>query len=136
MAKISPKNAALAIYDATLGKSGAELALTLKNGVKTLSDKRLLSQSEEILGALQGIIDKKTNTIRMKITAAKALGAEEKKKLEHQIKEKYKAEKVESEFFEKSDLLGGIRIEVGDEVIDSTYKSKLNKLENFLIQSN
>ncbi len=59
---------------------------------------------------------------------------EERERIEKEIKEKYKAGKVISEFFQKEELLGGVRVEVGDEVLDTTYKTKLQKLENFLIQ--
>ena len=134
MTKISPQNIAEAIYDSTEGKSGHNLTEILKRSAKILKDKRMLSKSQEVLKALQNIFDKKTNTIRMKVTTAKRMGHEAKNKLEHEIKEKYKAQIVISEFFEKAELLGGMRVEVGDEVEDTTYKSKLQKLEKFLIQ--
>lgn len=134
MSKISPKNIAEAIYEATEGKKSSDVALTLKRTAEMIKNKRLLGKSEDILNTLQKIIDEKSNTVRMKVITAKVLGNEEKKKLEHEAKEKYKASKIISEFFEKSELLGGIRIEVGDEVMDTTYKNKLNQLENFLMK--
>lgn len=136
MAKISSKNIAEAIYIASEGKSGNDLVSVIKNGVKIISDKRMIGQSEEILKSLQDIIDKKSNLLRMRVTTAKSLGHEEKNKLESQIKEKYKIDKIISEYFEKEEMLGGMRIEVGDEIIDSTYKNKLQKLEKFLIHKN
>lgn len=136
MAKISSKNIAEAVYKATEGKSGDALAETMKRSVKVLSDKRLLGKSKDILQALQDIIDRKNNTVRIKVMTAKALNGEERRKLENEIKEKYKAQKVESEFFERPELLGGMRIEIGDEVLDTTYKNKLGKLQKFLIHNN
>ncbi|MDQ3075687.1 MAG: F0F1 ATP synthase subunit delta [bacterium] len=134
MSKISPKNFAEAVHEATHGKSGAELELVLKRAGKILKNKRLLGKSKEILVALQGIVDKKTNTVRMKVTTAKKITQEERSKIEARIKEKYKAEKVVSEFFEKEELLGGMRVEVENEVLDNTYWARLQKLEKFLIQ--
>jgi len=134
MSKISPKDIARAIYEATEGKSGVLLAETLQRGVKVIYDKRMLGKSDEIIKALQDIFDKKTGTIRMKITTAKKMGHEEKKRIENEIKEKYKGKSVVSEFFEKENLLGGMRIEVGDEVLDTSYKRKLENLEKFLMQ--
>ena len=134
MQKISPKNIAEAVYEATEGKSGSDLALALKRSVQMLSDKRLLGKSEEILSALQNIADKKSGTIRMKVVTAKTITGEERHRLEYEIKEKYKAKHVERIFFEKAELLGGMRVEVGDEVTDNTYKERLRKLEKFLIQ--
>ncbi len=134
MAKISPKNVGEAIYRATEGKSGAGLETALKHSAQVLRDKRMLGKSEEVLSVLRDIIDKNTGTVRAKITTAKVMPLGERKKLEGEIKEKYKAQKVISEFFEKAELLGGIRVEVGDEVMDATYKNKLHQLEKFLIQ--
>ncbi|MFA6257401.1 MAG: F0F1 ATP synthase subunit delta [Candidatus Paceibacterota bacterium] len=135
MTKISSKNIAEAVYEATENKSGQDLAVALKRSAQMLKDKRMLGKSDEILSALQNIFDKKTGTIRIKITTAKDMGREEKSKLERELKERYKAQNIVSEFFEKKELLGGVKIEVGDEVIDSTYKNKLQELEKFLMQS-
>jgi F0F1-type ATP synthase delta subunit len=134
MSKVSSKNLAEAVYKATEGKSGAELKEALRRSVKMIDSKRMIDKSQEILKALQSISDTKTSTIRMKVTTSKKIGSEEKKRIEYEVKEKYKAKSVVSEFFEKEELLGGVRIEVEDEVTDSSYRSKLQKLENFLKQ--
>ncbi len=132
--KISPKNIAEAVYEATERKSGQDLAIALKRSAQMLKDKRMLGQSEEILDALQDIFNKKTGTVRMKVLTAKSLERQEKNKLENEIKKKYKAQIVLGEFFEKKELLGGTRIEVENEVFDNTYRNKLHELEKFLRQ--
>jgi len=134
MTKISPKNIAEAVYKATEGKSGQELSFAIKRSAQLIKDKRMLGKSDEVLSALSNIFDKKTGIVRAKITTAKNIKEEEKSKLENEIKERYKAQKVISEFFEKEELLGGMRVEVGDEVLDSTYRHKLHELEKFLMQ--
>jgi len=134
MKKVSPKNIAEAIYKATEGKSGNDLVETIKHSAEILKHKRMLGKSEEILFTLQSIFEKSTGTIRMKVTTVKSMEGTERKKLEHEIKEKYKAEHVIGEFFEKEELLGGMRVEVGNEVLDNTYRNKLNQLEKFLIK--
>jgi len=134
MTKISPKNIAEAVYGTTTGKSGQDLAVAIKRSALIIKNKRMLSKTNEILSALQNIYDKKTDTIRIKVTTAENIGQGEKGKIENEIKKRYKAQNVKSEFFQKEELLGGMRIEVGDEVIDSTYSNKLQELEKFLIQ--
>lgn len=134
MAKISPKNIAEAIYEATEKKSGQELVLALKRAAQIIKDERMLSKSDEVISIFQNIFDKKTGTVRAKITTAKNINREEKRKLENEIKERYKAQNIISEFFEKEELLGGMKVEVGDEVLDSTYSHKLHELEKFLMQ--
>jgi F0F1-type ATP synthase delta subunit len=108
MTKISPKNIAEAVYKATEGKSGQELSFAIKRSAQLIKDKRMLGKSDEVLSALSNIFDKKTGIVRAKITTAKNIKEEEKSKLENEIKERYKAQKVISEFFEKEELLGGM----------------------------
>ncbi|MFA6177455.1 MAG: F0F1 ATP synthase subunit delta [Candidatus Paceibacterota bacterium] len=134
MTKISSKNIAEAVYNATEGKSGQDLAFVLKRSAQIIRDKRMLGKSNEIYNALQNIFDKKTGTVRMKVTTAKSLALNERKRIEDEIRERYKAKNIKSEFFEKKELLGGMKIEVEDEVFDNTYRNKLDKLEKFLIQ--
>ncbi len=134
MSRISPKIFAEALYSATKGKVGNEFEQLIGRGVEILKNKRLLGKSKEILAHLQNIIDQDAGIVRVKVTTAKKLENDKRKKLEHEIKEKYKANTVISEYFEKEELLGGMRVEAGDEVVDSTYKNGLRKLEKFLIQ--
>lgn len=134
MTKITPKIFAEAMYAATKGKVGVDFEKMIKRGVQILDNKRMLGKSENILSALEHIVDIDTGTIRMRVTTAEKLGSEKRHKLEHEIKEKYKAKKVISEYFEKEELLGGMKVEVGDEVVDSTYKNGLEQLGKFLIQ--
>lgn len=130
--KIFPRDIAEAVYRASEGKSEEGLLVALKRSVQMIADRRMLGRSDEILGALQNIFDKKTGTVRMRVTTAKFMGSEERNKLENKIKEKYNAKIVAGEFFEREELLGGMRIEIGDKVLDSTYRNKLRELEKFL----
>ena len=134
MTKLSPKNIAEAIYGATNNKSGKELDETLKRSLRILWQKRMLGKSDDILKELQNLFDKKKGVVRMKVTTAVKMGEGERKKIEREIKEKYQAHTVVGEFFEKGDMLGGMRVEIGDEITDTTYKNKLHQLEKFLIQ--
>jgi F0F1-type ATP synthase delta subunit len=134
MAKISPKNIAQAIYEATEGKPVGEVAEVLKRTVAMLARKRVIGQAEEVVKALEDILDKKTNTVRARVISSQKLGTKEKNDIEEDIKQRYKAGKVVSEFFENGELLGGVRVEVGDEVLDNTYKNKLGQLEKHLIK--
>ena len=93
-----------------------------------------IDKLNQVCKSIQDIVDKKEGVVRMKVITAKSLNNNEKSKLEEEIREKYKARKVISEYFEKRELLGGMRVEVGAEVLDTTYKSRLQKLEEFLIK--
>ena len=134
MAKISVKNSAEAIYGTLEGKSGAELDSALKNTVRFLDEKKLLNQSEDLLSEIEKIINKKNGIIKIKVRSAKKVPDAKRKELESKMIEKYKAKWIESEYFEEKDLLGGMRIEIGEEVMDMTYRNKLDQLEKYLIK--
>lgn len=133
MSKISIKNLVKAIEMETEHKSGASLTDTLKNIVLFLNRKKMLNKSKEILEELEKEIDKKHGRIKMKVKSAVKLDDTNKKNLEHEMRIKYQAKEIESHYMEDRNLLGGLRIEVGEEVIDTTYRNKLNQLEKHLI---
>lgn len=133
MSKISIKNLAKAIELETEHKSGAELSSTLTNVATFLYRKKLLNKSKDILEELEKEIDRKHGRIKMKVKSAVKLHEVDKKNLEHEIKLKYQAKEIESYYTEDRNLLGGLRIEVGEEVIDTTYRNKLNQLQKHLI---
>ena len=124
MSKISIKNIAEAIYD-----TKAEP----KTVVKFLHRKGLLSKSEEILQALEKMEHKAKGIVKMKVKSAVKIPDSKKKELEEKLKIKYKAKEVLSEYFEEKSLLGGMKIEVGEDIMDFTYRNKLNQLEKHLI---
>jgi F0F1-type ATP synthase delta subunit len=49
------------------------------------------------------------------------------------IKEKYQAEEVELEMIVDKELKGGIKIVVGEEILDNSIAGKINKLRNVLV---
>ncbi|MES2416157.1 MAG: F0F1 ATP synthase subunit delta [Patescibacteria group bacterium] len=135
MSKISINNIAQAIADHTKGKSGADLEMAYKDTLSFLNKKKLLSRSDEILEAIGKIIDKEDGVVRMKVQSAKKIESHEQKELEEDIKNKYGAKEIVSEYIEEKELLGGMKITIGEEVLDTTYRNKLDQLATHLINN-
>ncbi|MCX6753278.1 MAG: F0F1 ATP synthase subunit delta [Candidatus Nomurabacteria bacterium] len=133
MSKISIQNIAQAIASHTAGKAGADLERANKDTIQFLSKKKLLGRSDEILDAVGKIIDKEDGVVRIKVLSAKSLDGHDKKEIEENIKHKYGAKEIVSEYLEDKDLLGGMKIIVGDEILDTTYRNKLDQLATHLI---
>lgn len=133
MTTISINNIARAIYESSLGKSGAEFDAVTRNAVDLINQKHLISKSKEILALLEKILDKNEEVVRAKISTRIKIDKKIVDEIEDFIKKKYKAKNTVLEFQVDEKLLGGIKIEVGDEIIDATLKSKIQKLENYLI---
>lgn len=135
MATISINNIARAIYESTLEKSGESLNIVTKRAIDMISKKHLMSKSNEILNELEKIIDKKDEVVRAKISSRIKLGKKITDEIDDFIKKRYKAKKIVLEYIIDEKLLGGIKIEIGDEIIDTTLKNKVKKLQNYLINN-
>lgn len=133
MAKISTNNISRAIYLAS--KDGADMSVFYKNTVKFLARKRLLTKSKDILLKLNKIINEEHGVIEVKVKSAKKLHEEVKKEIIHLMKKRYEAKEVFLEESLDERLLGGVHIQVNDEVIDLSLKNKMNKLQAHLTRT-
>jgi F-type H+-transporting ATPase subunit delta len=133
MATVSIKNLATAIYESSKGKEGKDLDVLMADCVKLIADKHLLGKSEQILSELEKIIDKEYGVTRAIATSKTKLNEKMKEEVQDFIKKRYRAKEVILELKEDPKALGGIKIEIGDEVIDTTLRSRLNQLQNYLI---
>ncbi|MFA6515413.1 MAG: F0F1 ATP synthase subunit delta [Candidatus Paceibacterota bacterium] len=133
MATISINNLARAIYESSSGKEGADLDLIVKNTVKLLSEKHMIGKSKELLDRLEKLVDKGDDLVRAKISSKTKLEKKTIEEIEEFIKKRYKIKNSVLVFETDEKLIGGIKIEVGDEIIDMTLQNKIHKLKNYLI---
>ena len=133
MAKISIKNLARAIYESSFEKVGTDLDSILAKSVVFMRDKKLIGKKKEILNALEDIINKEKGIIKVRVSTSQKLKTEAHKEIEDFIKKKYKAKEVYIEIIENPKILGGIKIEIGDDIIDTTLLNKIHQLQNYLI---
>lgn len=133
MTTVSIKNLATAIYESSKGKEGKELDALMVDSAKFIADKHLLGKSEQLLTALERIIDQEYGVTRAIATSKTKLNTKMQEEVEDFIKKRYKTKEVILELKEDPNTLGGIKIEIGDEVIDTTLRNRLNQLQNYLI---
>lgn len=135
MAIISNTDIARAIYMTTKDKTGSHLVDSLKEVVKFLARKRLLSRTNNILSTLGKIVNQEAGIVKAKVSSARKLHHETKTNLTHKLEKHYQAKEVIFEEIIDEKLLGGMRVEVEDEVIDLTLKNKINQLQAHLIRN-
>lgn len=123
---------ARAIYLVLKEKTHTELQDINKKVVKFLVRRRLLSKARDILERLDKIINHESEKIVVKVLSARKLKEESKKKLIFFLKERYKMKEVILTETIDEKLLGGIRVEINDEIIDLTVKNKIKKLQKHL----
>ena len=133
MVKISNSDIARSIYEGAKENKG-NLSSYLKNVVKFLAKKRLISKVPEILLQLKKIINKEEGILEAKVLSATKLGGEAKYSIMHSLQKRYDAKDVILDEAIDEKLLGGVRIEAGDEVIDLTMRNKIKKLQEHLLR--
>lgn len=132
MATLSNNDIARTIYLVSKDKTNAELHNINSKIVKFLARKRLLSKTEDILERLDKIINHEKGKITVKILSAGELKKELKKKLIFFLKKRYKAREIVLAETSDEKLLGGMKLEINDEIIDLTVKNKIKELQEHL----
>lgn len=98
-----------------------------------LIDKGRILQLEGKLKEMEKINLEKSNTVVAKIKTVISLQDEEKKALIEKLEKKY-SKKVLLEEEIDSSILGGVYVEVNNEVIDGTVKSKINEMKKLMLR--
>ena len=133
--KLSTKNIAQAIHASTKNKSGKELEQSLVNVVEFLAKKNLLSKAPQILKQLEETLNTEGRIVRAKVSSKSELWKHTTDELKHALQHRYKAEDIVLDLHEDKTLLGGIKIETQDEIIDLSIENKLNQLQNHLLKT-
>lgn len=132
MAAISNNDIARAIYLATKDKSHAEQSALLPKVVQFLRRRRLMSKAPEILRSLKSIINQAEGRIEARVLSVEKIDHKLKTHLEHTLKKRYRAQELVLHEVSDQKLLGGIKVEVNDEVIDLSIKNRIEKLQEYL----
>lgn len=98
-----------------------------------LIDKGRILQLEGKLREMEKIHLEKGNTVIAKVKTVIALIDEEKKSLVEKLEAKF-SKKVLLEEEIDSSILGGVYVQVGNEVIDGTVKSKLDEMKKLMLK--
>ncbi len=133
MATLSNNDIARAIYLLSKDKTQAQLRDTNGKIVNFLFRRRLLSETRDILERLDKIINYENRTVEAKVSTARKLRGKFKKELLSFLKKRYRAKGVILAEKLDEELLGGVRVEVNDEVINLTVRNKINELQEHLV---
>lgn len=108
--------------------------LSMKDFVAFLAKNKMLKDADKIIEQYEVLYNKKHNTIEATVTLTERLSEHKHQEIQSALKEKYKADHVH--LIEKIDqrLIGGMKIQVGDTVYDSSIKNTLRQLEAQLLK--
>jgi F-type H+-transporting ATPase subunit delta len=104
------------------------IAPNIKNLVFLLLDKNRIEILPRLYDEFIRIANSKNNVLHMKIFSSAPIDPKELTKLKEIYKAKYNKSEVTTEEIIDKNLLGGIKIQIGDTVIDSTLKGRIDEL--------
>ncbi len=124
----SPKQYAQALYDSLKDVKEGEIDLIFKNFYSILLRNNDLKLINKIIGKIEEIDKEERGVVEVEVTGAKEIDKDLVSKLRNLIGKK-------AEIKEKVDpgLIGGLKIQINDLLIDGSIKAKLNKLKRSLI---
>ena len=93
----------------------------------------MLAKTPEILEKLQEIINEENNTVMAKMTFRTLPSKRELESIVDHLKKRYQAKTIITKVLEDKNILGGMKIEAKDELIDLTLRNKINQLHKHLI---
>ena len=106
--------------------------ILLKNFLCFLVEKRRLFFLQNILRNFVDICSQKRGEVKAKLVAAKQLNNDEVNKIKDELSKDF-TNKVKLDYKYDPSLIGGLIIQVGSVMVDTSIKSKLKQLENKMI---
>lgn len=112
----------------------AEFSPLMQNFLGTLAMKRRLAALPEIIAALKSALDARQGVATAEVTVAQALDAAQSKALQSALA-KMLGREVNLQVLEDPAIIGGLIVKVGSQLIDSSVKSRLERLHRALKSS-
>ena len=107
---------------------------TFRKFVGVLNANRRLDLLPAIASEYRKLRDKSAGRVRVNVTAATALDEQHKRKLDATLKQIIKGTPVVTVSVDP-DILGGLVVQVGDTLYDTSVRTRLNNLRNHLMAS-
>ena len=104
-----------------------------KNFLCLLVKKRRFFFIEQILKSFEGICSEKRGEINAQIKSAKQLSETEINKITEELSNNFKS-KIKLNYKYDQSLIGGLIVQVGSTMIDTSIKNKLQQIENKMIE--
>ena len=111
-----------------------KLEVLFKNFVSFLIIKRRFFYIEKILRRFIEICSEKRGELKAEIKSAKQLTHDEINKITEELSNNFNS-KIKLNYEHDQSLIGGLVVQVGSTMIDTSIKNKLQKIENIMIEA-
>ena len=111
-----------------------KLEILFGNFLKFLITKRRFFYAENILKSFIDICSKKRGELKAEIKSSKDLSDEEINKIKEELSNNFKS-KIKLNYNHDQSLIGGLVVQVGSIMIDTSIKNKLQQIENRMTEA-
>ncbi|OGY49031.1 MAG: ATP synthase F1 subunit delta [Candidatus Buchananbacteria bacterium RIFCSPHIGHO2_02_FULL_45_11b] len=130
--KVNTKAYAIALYETIKDAKGEQSKTAIANFVALLAKKNLLPSANKIMADFTRHYNQAEGIAAITAETAKALSSEEKDELIKNLK-KITGKEIELETAVKPELIGGLKLKIGDALIDGSWQNQLSTLRKKLI---
>src|SRR5437763_12378527 len=128
----SPKISSAQIFELLTGvartPSGAPLGEPAKNLLRTVIDNGRLAALPEIAAQFQSLVDARTGVSQATIESAFPIDAAQVAEVRSAMERRF-GRKLETSVVVVPELIGGVRVIVGDEVLDTSIRARLEQMK-------
>ena len=112
----------------------SKLEVLFKNFLSFLITKRRFFYVQHILKSFNDICSEKRGELKAEIQSAKNLTQDEIKKITQELSKNFKSD-IKLNYTHDQSLIGGLVVQVGSTMIDTSIKNKLQQIENRMIEA-
>lgn len=129
MTRISPKNYARLLYEIIIDQDQSEIPAEIKKFITLLKKNHHLSFLQQIIQLFDRYYQEQQGELEAEVTTVKLLTEEEKRNLATILSRITNRKTIIKESLDPT-LLGGVKVKVGDRLIDGSVQGRLSGLKN------
>jgi len=124
----NPKTTAEQVQDIVLSVLGTPVSAQGRNFLRTVLDNGRLAALPEIAAQFQALVDARSGISQARIESAYPIDAAQLPEVVATLEKRF-GRKLEASVVVRPELIGGIRVVVGDEVLDTSVKARLEQMK-------
>jgi F-type H+-transporting ATPase subunit delta len=124
----NPKTTAEQVQDIVLSVLGTPVSAQGRNFLRTVLDNGRLAALPEIAAQFQALVDARSGISQARIESAYPIDVAQLPEVVAALEKRF-GRKLEASVVVRPELIGGIRVVVGDEVLDTSVKSRLEQMK-------
>jgi F-type H+-transporting ATPase subunit delta len=124
----NPRTTAEQVQDIVLSVLGTPVSAQARNFLRTVLDNGRLAALPEIAAQFQALVDAQSGVSQARIESAYPIDAAQLNEVVATLEKRF-GRKLEAGVVVRPELIGGIRVVVGDEVLDTSVKARLEQMK-------